>query len=738
MMEAPLRRTSMLLASSLLCSTALTPAHAEPAAQSENATETETIEEITVTARKRTEKLRDIPFSVETISRTELEQKRITDGASALRDVAGAVKPSFGDRSNDFIVMRGVGAVLYPLSPDDSSVLTFIDGAPTSIAASNSAYFDLQRVEVLKGPQSTLFGRNTSGGAINLIPVLPSQTPEAYVGVEYGSDNHRQVEGALAGAIVPEKVAGRLAFRARGIDGFLPNTDGSELGDETSYVGRGSLLFTPNERTRWLISASGEKTDLSPIYYTLLGDGMGKIAGQSLATETLEFVNLSSKFEYAFDAFTFTAQTSYHKADTASRYNALDSYLAAARTGLPRGAFTNIDTNHIYWTRHETRSTQEFRLTSNPGTAISWIAGVVGYQDTANLIQNNNLWLYAPLMAGRDDYHQTTTGAAGFGEVTLPVWDKLKWTVGGRLTRESKDFDNLFTSDGTSAFTIPTFLEQGRMSYGFWTGRTSLAYEWSPSLSSWASVARGYKGGGYGVFNQLSALGIAREPYDPTSMIAYELGSRGAFLDNRLNLSGALFYNDVSQEQITAFNTMTLETLALNVDAKSWGGELEGTYRIAEGWDFGFGVAHTQGELLNVSSVLATLVTGLKDGNKIPGVPEWTFKASLAHRTPVEKLGLAAQLGDAQAYWRVDYNFIDERFAEAGNLFLLDASHLLAARAGLEWEKREFYLFGNNLLNEETISFGQVYGLSASTGEQISGVSYVRGRTFGLGAKVRL
>ncbi|WP_055037364.1 TonB-dependent receptor [Blastochloris viridis] len=732
-----MRRSTILLASSLLCSTALTPAYAEPETQSENGIETETIEEITVTARKRTEKLRDIPFSVETISRTELEEKRIVDGTTALRDIAGAVKPSFGDRSNDFIIMRGVGAVLFPLSPDDSSVLTFIDGAPTSIAASNSAYFDLQRVEVLKGPQSTLFGRNTSGGAINLIPILPSETPEGYVGVEYGTDNHRLIEGALAGAIVPEKVAGRVAFRARGIDGFLSNTEGPELGDETSYVGRGSLLFTPNERTRWLISASGEKTDLSPIYYTLQGDGMEKLAGYSVADETLEFVNLNSKFEYAFDAFTFTAQTSYHKADTVSRYNALDTYLASAMSGLPTSMFADPDTNHIYWTRHESRATQEFRLTSNPGSSLSWIAGAVGYQDTANLIQSVSLWLYGPLMAGTDDYNQTTTGAAVFGEVTLPVWDKLKWTVGGRLTHESKDFDNLYTSDGTT-MAIPSFAEQGTMSYGFWTGRTSLAYEWSPNLSSWASVARGYKGGGYGVFNRAAPFGVARDPYDPTSMIAYEIGSRGSFLDNRLNLSGALFYNDVSQEQITAFNTLTLESMALNVDVQNWGGELEGSYRLAEGWDVGFGAAYTQGELLNVTSVLAALVPGLVDGNKIPGVPEWTFKASLAHRTHVEKLGLDAQLGDAQAYWRLDYSFIGERFAEAGNLFLLEASHLLAARAGLEWEKREFYLFGSNLLNDETISFGQAYGLSAATGEQISGVSYVRGRTFGLGAKVRL
>ncbi|MDF6001912.1 TonB-dependent receptor plug domain-containing protein [Pseudomonas aeruginosa] len=151
-----------------------------------NDEESVVLDSITVTARKREENLNDVPGSVHVETGRDLERKRMLDGAAALRDVAGASVGIFGDRSNAFVVLRGVAPILTPLSPDDSSVLTFVDGAPMPIGASFSPYLDLERMEVMKGPQSTLFGRNTSGGAINLVPVKPNHEFEASVRGEGG------------------------------------------------------------------------------------------------------------------------------------------------------------------------------------------------------------------------------------------------------------------------------------------------------------------------------------------------------------------------------------------------------------------------------------------------------------------------------------------------------------------------------------------------------------------------
>ncbi|WP_169583594.1 TonB-dependent receptor plug domain-containing protein [Rhodobacter capsulatus] len=134
------------------------------------------LDDIVVTGSKRGEKLRDGPGSVAVVDAQKLTEEGGADGASALREIPGAVMYSCGDRNNAFITLRGVGPLLMPLSPDDSSVLTFVDGAPLMLEQSASSYLDLEQVEVLKGPQNTLLGRSTSGGAINLVPALPTIT----------------------------------------------------------------------------------------------------------------------------------------------------------------------------------------------------------------------------------------------------------------------------------------------------------------------------------------------------------------------------------------------------------------------------------------------------------------------------------------------------------------------------------------------------------------------------------
>ncbi|MDF5858276.1 TonB-dependent receptor plug domain-containing protein [Pseudomonas aeruginosa] len=239
-----------------------------------NDEESVVLDSITVTARKREENLNDVPGSVHVETGRDLERKRMLDGAAALRDVAGASVGIFGDRSNAFVVLRGVAPILTPLSPDDSSVLTFVDGAPMPIGASFSPYLDLERMEVMKGPQNTLFGRNTSGGAINLVPVKPNHEFEASVRGEAGTDGIFRTEAIINGSLVPETLSARLALRRSGADGYINNVAGRDLGEERTWAARGSVLFTPSSRVRWLLSAQGESTDSAPTAYIAYRPGV--------------------------------------------------------------------------------------------------------------------------------------------------------------------------------------------------------------------------------------------------------------------------------------------------------------------------------------------------------------------------------------------------------------------------------------------------------------------------------
>ncbi len=697
----------------------------------------EVIEEIIVTARKRSEKLRDVPFAVDAQTRSQLEAKGVTDGPSALRDVAGASATNFGNRSTSYITMRGVGPVLFPLSPDDSSVLTFVDGAPLSISSSFGNYLDLQRVEVLKGPQSVLFGRNTAGGAINLIPVLPSHTAEGYAKVEYGTANSRRLEGALGGPIVQDKLAGRFAFRLNAADGHIKNDFGAKLGQEEGYVARGSLLFTPNERTKWLVTLAGEKVNGVPTYYVLKGDGWPVLAGQNRYKDNSESLNVTSKLEHAFEAFNFTSLTSHLNRRADLEYNA-DFYLLSRVTGIPALALSDPRMNFFRRRIEDSRFTQEFRLASQDGERIPWLIGAAYYRDEGRWNSSYKVAPYGPFAAAeRDTYNLTSQGRAVFGEVTYPIIEKLKFSLSGRYTHENKVFAANYSSDGTPG-TVPHFRETGKKAFGFWSGRAALSYDWNPDLVTYASIARGYKSGGFSSMNSVNSMGVARKPYASSSLIAYEVGLRAKFLDNRLMVNSALFYNDTNKEQILAFDAMKAKSLALNVDAVSYGGEVDASYKLGRHWELGAGAAYTFSELGHVSTTLAAAHPGMKSGNRLPLVPEWSGRAAIGYRATLSELGMGGGvLGHASLVGRLSYNFTGFRFGEAANIAKLDPMHIISARIGLEWERGEAYIFGDNLLDRRNTNLAQPFGTSVITGNRVYGASYSRGLVAGLGATLR-
>ncbi len=718
----------------LLATTALAGLGSAGTAQAQAGKEIE-LDEITVTARKRDERLRDVPFTVDVQSRKQLEENHVTDAPSALREVAGAAVTTFGDRNSSFIVMRGVGPVLFPLSADDSSVLTFVDGAPLPISSSNAGYLDLERVEVLKGPQSTLFGRNTSGGAINLIPVMPDETWKGYLKSELGSGGHRLLEGAVGGPLVKDVLSARIAFRLRGADGYINNVAGPQLGAEKGGSGRATFVFTPTEQTKWTISVGAESVDNVPAYYMLKGDGFPVIAAQNLAREVVKAYSAQSKLEHKFERMTLTAQTSYtaNRADTS--YNASDCFLGGRISGLGFSDLSNKAFNFYDITGRQARFTQELRLSSHPGQPLQWVAGASYYRDTASLLANKNSVLYGPFVAGHDRFNQTTTGQAVFGEASYPVLDRLKLSLGGRYTFEQKSYDAAFSGDGVPD-TVAHFNERGKKDYGFWAGRASLSYDWSDELTTYATISRGFKSGGFGTFNSLMFAGVPRVPYDSTSMVTYEAGARAGLLDNRLKLSAALFFNDVSKEQILAYDLRSFSWNSLNIDTQSYGVEVDGTYRLSDNWEVGGGLAYTDTSLGRVSARAAATQQGLKNGNQVPYVPQWAGKAAITYRAPLGTLGLT-EWGSASLLARVGYNYIGSRYSDAGNQAKLPPVHLVSARLGLSWEKGEVYLFGENLLDKRYTLFAQPFGTSVVSGAPVFGATYARGATLGAGASLK-
>ncbi|MDC7788204.1 TonB-dependent receptor [Rhodoplanes sp. TEM] len=715
------------------------------------------LDELVVTSRRRDEKLWEIPFSVDVQSGEQLEEKRALDTLEALRDVPGVGVTSSGDRINNTITIRGVGPIGGALSPDDSSVITFVDGVPLPVGAANSAIFDVERVEVLKGPQNVLFGRNTMGGAISVVPVEPAFATSGYIRAEYGTDSTHRIEGAVGGTLVQDKLAARFAFRKSGAGGYVTNIAGSDLGEDQVLAGRASFLFTPTSDIRWLVSATYEKADAVPVYSMLDAPGLGMLAARNLGKDNNELAVLNSKFEYTMDWSTLTVQTSYSKLDNVQNFNNFDMLLGQqvvqgldpmiqmliATYGQP---LTDPRYNYTNTEREISRFTQEVRLTSPENATTTWIGGLAYYRDTANIDRSMNLMNFFPSFSGLTTYDLTTTGYSGFGEVTQPLVDRLKLSLGGRLSRETKEFSSEYFADGTIANNpifvmagglpiVPYFAEEDETVYKFWTGRAALSYEWNNHLTTYASAARSYKTGGYGEYFSLTYAGVAREPYDPAKGMTYEAGGRASLLDGRLLINAAAFYNDVKDEQILQLDPSGLTAYYVNIDTTSKGFEVEATWKATPYWTLAGGVGYTDARLYNVTAGLAATTPGLADGNQVPNVPPWSVKASVAYRAPASELGFGGWIGGQTVYGRVGYNYYSERFYDTGNQNELDAIHLVSARLGFDWGGGEAYVFGENLLDQQYLILTQLINLSGNSA--IRGSAWSRGAVVGVGAAVR-
>ena len=697
---------------------------------------------IVVTARRRPERLQDVPLSVDVITNLELEESRSLDGFSALRELPGVSFGAVGDRSNSFLVIRGVGPLVNPLSPDDSSVLTFVNGAPLSVASSQLGYLDLERVEVLKGPQTTLFGRNTTGGAVNLVPVEPGPDYEGYFLGEYGTDDFHRVEAAATLPLIDDLLSTRFAVRRSGVDGFVTNLAGPDLGGEESWLGRASALLTPGDRFRLLVSAGGEIADNEPALGILRTDedDDNTTAAQSLGYEDIGTWNVNAEASYEFDSFIVTSLTSYLDVDIETSWTLLDFLIGEALTdgALPPEAFSDQSTNFSRLRRDETRFSQELRLSSVADAEIGWTAGAVYYRDTAFNVRESNNFLFGPAVSGTDRYDLTTTGQAVFGEISYPIIEPLTVSIGARGTWEEKDFIGEYEEDGTAVGqVVPFFREESSETYDFWTGNIALSYEWTDTLTTYARVARGFKSGGFGVFSFLAPFGQAREPYESSTILSYELGGRGSFFGRRLDIDGAIFLNDVDSEQVSAFDPITFTNQNLNVDTLTAGFELESSFRLNDTWTLGGNLAFTHSELRNVTPEFAAAQPGSEDGNAVPNTPEWSAGASIAFDAFGSDLGMETIMADSLITGRLDYSYIGERFWDPGNFGRMPPVHLVSARLGVDLGFGEAYLFGDNILDDEFLTSNVPFNATPTSAPTVFAVTFDRGRVVGGGVSIR-
>lgn len=671
-------------------------------------------EAIVVTARKRAEPVEDVPFALAALNSSELEARRIDDTLTLFRQVPGLSLTSFDDGRFAYFQLRGVGPLSQAISPDDGSVVTYVDGVPQPVYASEFAYLDLERIEVLKGPQGTLYGRNAQGGAINIITRQPGDSPTLSARLEAGGDGYllSQVSGSTP---LSDTLGLSVAARASDVDGFVRNIapTGGDLGDRTSVGGRATLLYKPDNETRIALSINGDRARTQPFFYVLrpitdpprvevypVNRSHRTLLGASLTVDApLGNVRLSSVTAINGYNYDFLAD------DTDGRiYGPL--FGLPSSTFLPPLSFSD-------WAEKERRFYQELRLSSATDAATSWTVGANYFRSDFDVLLRNRS-SFSPFLNGDRDNEQTINSYALFGEVSFPVASRLEATVGGRFTRDEKSFTGQFTGVGFPG-TAAQFSERAKRSFNLWNGRAALTYEIADGTKAYATVALGEKSGGFPRFTLNAALGNPSPSYDKTTTISYEAGVKGGFAEGRGRFDIAAYLNNTRDEQLFILDFVTFQFLPANLDTRSYGIEANVSYRPSDQLTLSAGLQWNDPEIREPGP------SGAARGNRIPNVARFGSVASIDWRP-----SSSTDLG-VQPFVTLTHQYVGKRAADVANSFNMSSYHNIDARLGIAWRGIEFYGFARNLTDAQQEINGVLYG----PGVEASAVA--RGRMLGIG-----
>lgn len=703
------------------------PAAAQAATPVARASAASSFEEIIVTATRRNERLMEVPQSI-----TALTSKTLADlGADAFSGYARHV-PSLDfiefSPGQTRITVRGVSA--------EEGVATtsyYIDEiavtSPGQTAQPDVRLFDIERVEVLRGPQGTLYGEGSMGGTIRVITNKPNPNQfegEIYLSgatVKGGSEDYA-ANAMLNIPLVEDKVALRAVglYRKQGgwIDNVFPGAEEKDTNSAESYTGRVSLLIRPTEDLSVTGMAIFNRLDTDNNNVTNMGHDLS-LPALNPRSDDYDLYNVTVNYDFGFA--TLTSASSYAKRDASRRFTdsqaALDffNFIFSPITG---GAYT-IGQSLVFLDDGGDSFTEEVRLVSNSEGRLKWTLG--GFYRDAD--SNSSVYrvttpaftfgagnlLGAPVgdeVPGgifTSASESTTKSLAFFGEATYAVTPEVDFTVGMRWFQEKTDLlsatSGAFVFDpGTGSFVLPDVLDDAKSDDI--TPKASIAYHPNDNTLVYFTVARGYRAGGANLLSDV--ISAAQNRYKPDTTINYELGGKFTLLDGKVTLIGALYYIDWKDLQIFDFDaTFGLGFISNAGKAHSQGIELEIVTRPTERLTLTFAGNLTEAELdVDIPGANYAIDGSLiEKGTRLPNVPKYKFGAIAEYVFPINAslngviVGDVALVGDSYSRMEAGVNEAlglgnsHQRSYGIGNL-----------RAGVQAENWAFQVFVTNIWNE--------------------------------------
>lgn len=615
-------KSSLLTGASILLASLASQAYAQttPESSSDVAVANESaggLQEIVVTAQKRNQSIQRVGIAITAVTPEQIANRNIASSADLAGKVVGLESYSpYGPGTSSNVVIRGIGLNDFG-EGHEAPVTSYVDEFYiVAVPAVDFALFDLDRVEVLRGPQGTLFGRNSTGGLINYITKKPSQTPEGYLSASFGRFNDLKLEAA-ATAPLTDTLSMRVSGTSRHSDGFQrslnPALDrGGQAGSDAARL---QLRYEGNDGWDILLKGEYGRTKTTHAYYeskTGFVDNNGLVVADASIVDAVGYAerNTGAAKKNVVDVndAAFLRSTGYSGLLRAEKkfgnttFTSITGYQSYKRTmqedsdGTPNPL---VVANFPY---QGEQVTQELRL-YHDGGATRWTAGLYGLHavgkdqptatfnfpldgptavDPATGLYNGT---YFPISLNADWRLRTNSGAV-FGQLEQ---DFSQFTaIGGiRVTRDNKTFadaDNAALRDcGGGAVGDCFLIEDGgtgtpvpfRLKYKatLWSGKIELDYKPDNNNLFYASISRGTKAGGFNNGFYPTGLSLTQIPYGDETLISYEIGQKSTLFDRKLRINTSAFYYDYKDFQ--AFNYVGLAGLINNQDANAYGVETD-------------------------------------------------------------------------------------------------------------------------------------------------------------------
>ena len=666
---------------------------------------------IVVTAQKRDQDQQDVGISVTAYSGDQLRDLGFTDSIDLIAQTPGLEASGFGGGALNSFNIRGVGQNDFAAN-QEAPVALYIDEAyQSSNVTTRFSLFDIERAEVLRGPQGTLFGRNSTGGLVHYVTVKPSQEAEAFIDFTGGEQGRVRVEAAAGGGL-SDTVSTRFSFNYNRDDGLLENDIGPNTVKQKNFAGRGQVLVEPTEDVSILFKVQYAEENGSPNGYSFglpsfnATDFFGYVdADGDPFTISDDFESFKNTKVLDFTG-TLNWDLGFATLTSVTNFQDIEDFYGEDADASPTSAFHYTQSSIVE------QFSQEFRLNFE-GERHRTVIGVY----YLNIDGDYSVQQFGDAFFGPDTFEtlasQKTTTYAVFAQTEYDLTDRLAITLGARFNHDEKDYE-LESVD----FGFPLFSDM--IEESDWSGKAQLDYRATDNVLLYAGVSRGIKSSGFNL--PLTPLAVADLPFDSETLVSYEIGAKTALGDRvRLNASAYYYdYNDYQAYNIDAF----FNTLLFNADAEYYGAEVEFIANPVDGLDILLGASYIDTEVSGLPTDFNTLdpitfaaaqnfPTGVEEA---PLAPEFTFNGLVRYARPALG-GTVAVQGDFN--WKSDHKFnlaqSEPAFEEAYGVVNARISYTSGD------ERWTASIFANNLTDTRYRTFGVDGTLFFGSSEDVFG-----------------